>query len=203
VTVANIVVPDGQTCTLNGTIVTGSVRVGAGSSLFTSGATVGGNVQATDAPNTIQVIDTAVGLSIHVEQATGKIVVGSAGCMVDPTVGVDVNLQHNHGTIALCYLSVGNDVILQDNTKSIGAFNNEIGNNLIAQNNTGGWIRLRHNHIGFSGGGGINFQDNTSQGVLRQNHVGNAINCTGNALVPYGANNTAGSGLNDQCALLG
>ena len=92
---------------------------------------------------------------------------------------------------------------MQYNTKSIGVFYNEIGNDLIAQNNTGHWIRLRYNHIGFSGGGGINFQDNTSQGVLRKNDVGNAINCTGNTLTPYGGHNTAGSGLNDQCAGLG
>ncbi len=203
VTIANVVVPDGATCTLTGSIVTGSIKVGAGSSLYTSGATIAGNVQATDGPLTVRLIDTNIGLNVHVEQAIRKVVIGSAGCTVDPTVGNDVILQGNFGAIALCYLSVGNDVILQGNAKSIGVFHNEVGNNIIAQNNTGNFVRLRYNHVGFTGGGGINFQDNTSQGLLLLNTVGNAINCTGNTPDPIGSGNIAGSGLNDQCAALG
>ncbi|MDQ1484052.1 MAG: hypothetical protein QOF35_2128, partial [Actinomycetota bacterium] len=76
-------------------------------------------------------------------------------------------------------------------------------NNLIVQGNSGLFTRMRFNHVGFSGGGGINFQDNAGQGILRHNNVGNAINCTGNAMTPIGHRNTAGSGLNDQCAGLG
>jgi hypothetical protein len=203
VTLANVVVPDGATCTLNGTIVTGSIKIGTGSSLFTTGATVGGNVQGTDGPQTVSLLDTNIGLSVHIEQAIGRITIGDAGCAIDPTVGIDVNLQNNHGLIALCYLSVGNNIILQGNARTMGIFHNEIGNNLIVQDNASRYIRVRYNHVGFSGGGGVNFQDNAGQGYLWRNNVGNAINCTGNRLTPIGSHNLAGSGLNDQCSTLG
>lgn len=199
----NVVVPDGASCTLNGVTVLGMVRVGVGSSLFTNNSTIDGNVQAVNGPATVQVIDTNIGLSVNISEATGPIVVGSAGCAVDPTVGVDVILHNNHGTIALCYLTVGNTIDLQGNTANIGVFHNEIGNALNIQANTGRYVRARYNHVGFSGGGGINLQDNTGQGVLRRNNVGNAVNCSGNTLTPIGGGNTAGSGLNGQCASLG
>jgi hypothetical protein len=199
----NVVVPDGATCTLNGTNVTGSIKVGTGSSLFTNAATVGGNVQGTDAPQTVIMLDTNIGQSVHIEQAVGRITIGNAGCAVDPIVGIDVHLANNHGLIALCYLSVGNNMILQGNTRTMGIFHNDIGNNLIVQENTGRYVRIRFNHVGFSAGGGVNFQDNTSQGYMWRNDVGNSINCTGNTLTPGGHWNTAGSGLNDQCSGLG
>ena len=77
----------------------------------------------------------------------------------------------------------------------MGIFHNEIGNNLIVQDNTGPYVRIRFNHVGFTAGGGINFQDNTSQGYMWRNDVGNSINCTGNTLTPGGHWNVAGSGL--------
>jgi hypothetical protein len=203
VTIGNVVVPDGATCTMNGTTVTGSIKIGAGSSLFTTGSTVGGNVQGTDGPNTVKILDTDVAQSVHIEQATGRITIGDAGCAIDPVVGIDVNLQNNHGLIALCYLTVGNNMILQGNARTLGIFHNAIGNNLIVQDNASVYIRMRYNHVGSSGGGGINFQDNAGQGYFTGNHVGNAINCTGNARTPIGHWNVAGSGLNDQCSALG
>jgi hypothetical protein len=203
VTLGNVVVPDGATCTLDGTTVTGSIKVGTGSSLFTMGASVEGNIQATAGPQTVRVLDTNVGQSVHIERAVGRITIGDAGCSIDPSVGIDVNLQDNLGLISLCQLSVGNNVILQGNARTMGVFHNEIGNNLIVQDNASRYIRMRYNHVGFSGGGGINFQDNSGQGYLTHSTVGNAINCTGNTLTPIGRQNTAGSGLNDQCAGLG
>ena len=45
-TFENLFVPDGATCTLNGTRIDGNIKVGTGATLNASGVTVGGNIQA-------------------------------------------------------------------------------------------------------------------------------------------------------------
>jgi len=46
VTVVNLIVPDGSTCTLNGTRVEGNIHVGTGATLGANGVDVDGNIQA-------------------------------------------------------------------------------------------------------------------------------------------------------------
>jgi hypothetical protein len=46
VTVVNLIVPDGSTCTLNGTRIEGNIHVGTGATLGANGVDVDGNIQA-------------------------------------------------------------------------------------------------------------------------------------------------------------
>jgi hypothetical protein len=152
-----IVVPDGATCTLDGATVTKGVTVGAGSSLYTTNATIGGNLMARHA-HTVHVIDTNVGHNIKVSGTTHMTKIGDAACMVDPTVGHNVMVKGNSGPTAICSLSIGNNLAVFDNTGSVGIFSNNVTNNLLTFRNSGNATRLRYNTVGIN----LNCEDNTS-----------------------------------------
>jgi hypothetical protein len=201
--VGRLVVPDGATCRLEGTTVNGSVDLGAGSSLMATDATIGGNVTATDGPHRVRLIDTDVRLNIMVSGATGAIVIGAAGCQVDPVTGNNVMLTGNSGTIAICQMAIGANLKLSDNTGRIGVYSNQVGNNLMADGNSGDVTRFRDNVVGVSGGGNISIDDNNSQVIVKRNHAGGHLACSGNTPDPTGNGNTADHGLTGQCAGLG
>ncbi len=66
-TLDNVRVPDGSTCTLNGTTVKGTVKVETGATLVASEVRVVGNVQAENAAKVV-VRDSRVGGSVQVKQ---------------------------------------------------------------------------------------------------------------------------------------
>jgi hypothetical protein len=209
-----LVVPSGATCTLNDVVVDGNIRIDAGGALITDDSTLNGSVTARGA-RTVRLIDTDVigtgtAGNVHLTGTTGRIVIGSQGCAVDPSTGNNIILVNNHGTIAICYMTVGETVALRDNDKTIGVFHNEIGNPLIVQNNTAGFIRIRDNEVGTTGGGSMVVQNNHTTGNattpdglrLLRNYSHNRLNCTGNDDAPVGTGNTADNGKLGQCATL-
>ncbi len=211
-TVGRLQVPAGATCTLTNVTVEGNVRVHAGAALLTEDATVNGSVIGRDA-RTVEIIDsdvvgTGTAGNINLSRTTGPIVIGSDGCRVDPSTGNNINLTDNHGTIAICFMTVGETVALQGNDDRIGVFHNTIGNPLIVQHNTASFIRLRDNEVGVSGGGSMLVQNNVTTGNarkpdglrLRRNHAHNRLLCTGNADAPVGSGNSADNGKAGQCA---
>jgi hypothetical protein len=213
-TVGPLVVPSGATCTLTDVVVNGSVRVEAGGALVTDDTTVNGSVIGRQA-RTVRLIDTdVVGTgtagNVNLRGTAGPIVIGSQGCAVDPSTGNNIILVNNHGTIAICFMTVGETVSLRDNDKTIGVFHNTIGNPLVVQNNTARFIRIRDNEVGLTGGGSMLVQNNHTTGTtttadglrLLRNHSHNRLNCTGNADAPVGTGNTADNGKLGQCAAL-
>jgi hypothetical protein len=213
-TVGPLVVPSGETCTLTDVVVNGTVRIETGGALITDDTTVNGSVIGRDA-STVRLIDTnVVGTgtagNVNLMRTTGRIVIGSQGCAVDPSVGNNIILINNHGTIAICFMTVGETVSLRGNDKTMGVFHNTIGNPLLVQNNTAAFIRLRDNEVGLTGGGSMVVQNNhttgnavTEDGLrLLRNHSHNRLNCTGNDAAPVGNQNTADNGKLAQCAAL-
>lgn len=211
-TVQRLVVPSGATCTLTNVVVKGNIRIWDRGALVARRSTIHGSVRGRGA-RTVRIVDTdVIGTgrtgNINLTGTTRRIVIGSKGCAVDPGVGNNITLIDNHGTIAICYMTVGETLKLQDNDKTIGVFHNNIGNPLIVQRNTATFIRLRDNVAGLSGGGSILVQDNvttgkaTNPGGLRllRNHSHNTLNCNGNDDAPVGAGNTADNGMSGQCA---
>jgi len=203
-TVGSLVVPDGETCVLNGTTVEGSVTLGTGSSLITDDATITRNVIATKDPDRVELIDTDVLLNIFITGATGRITIGTEGCAVDPAVGNNLVLRNNRAPIAICQMTIGENLRLVNNKRSIGVFDNEVGNNLIARGNDGDALRLRDNVVGTSGGGSIQIDDNNADKLilLVRNSATIHIDCDGNTPDPTGFDNSAGQGLTGQCATL-
>jgi hypothetical protein len=213
-TVGRLQVPAGATCTLTKVTVEGNIRVLTDAALVIHDSTINGSVIGMDA-RTVQIIDTDVvgtGTSgnIHLTRTTGPIVIGSDGCRVDPSTGNNINLTDNHGTIAICYMTVGETVVLQGNDDRIGVFHNSIGNPLKVQHNTADFIRIRRNEIGLTGGGSMLVQNNVTTGSsrnpaglsLRYNYTHNRLNCTGNVGAPTGVGNVADNGKLGQCVSL-
>jgi hypothetical protein len=93
VMVDNLRVPKGAKCTLNGTTVKGTVKVGRGATLKASGIRVNGNVQAEGAAK-VSVTASGVGGSV-------QIVRGQSSKLKRNSVKGDVQYFGNRGTIAI------------------------------------------------------------------------------------------------------
>jgi hypothetical protein len=115
VTVVNLIVPDGSTCTLNGTRVEGNIHVGTGATLGANGVDVDGNIQAEGAQ------------SVNVAALHG----------VRSFVGGNIQIKQG-GTALIDSVDIGEDLQFEENRDPVGATYNEVGGNLQAYKNTGG-----------------------------------------------------------------
>ena len=117
-TVDNLRVPDGATCTLNGTRVQGTIKVDRNGTLRAANVAVVGNVQGENAASII-FRGGSVGGSVQIVQ--------SGGANID---GAQIN----------------GDILFDANRSSLNAANNRIGGNLQAFKNTGG-LSINTNRI--------------------------------------------------------
>lgn len=112
VTVDDLRVPMGATCTLNGTRVMGSIYLESNATLHAYGVHVDGNIQTVAPAHQVNVYPGSfVGGSVQVVQSGGAMVQG---------VGIDGDLQ------------------FEENTRALQAEGNTVGGNLQAFQNTGG-----------------------------------------------------------------
>jgi hypothetical protein len=117
ITVDNLRVPQGASCTLNGTTVEGTIYVEANATLRANDVHVIGNVQGENARRVNVVAGSFVGGSIQVVQGGAAQVTAS---------------------------EVGGDLLFDSNNGSLSARNNTIGGNLQAFQNTGGVVISRN-----------------------------------------------------------
>jgi hypothetical protein len=110
VTVDNLRVPDGRSCTLNGTRVQGTIRVGTGATLVARRVRVVGKVQAEGARLVIVRDGSRVGGSIQVVQ-------GSAGAVLGSRVNGDVQFFENRGRIEIRRNRVGGNLQCKENAR--------------------------------------------------------------------------------------
>jgi hypothetical protein len=113
ITVDNLKVPAGATCTLQGTRVKGTITVKRGATLRATGIKVIGNVQAENAKNVVVNGASRVGGSIQIKQGGGATVRGTR---------VNQDIQYDH------------------NRKSLRAENNRVGGNIQVVGNRGGAV---------------------------------------------------------------
>lgn len=113
----NIRVPQGATCTLEGTIAQGTVKVETGATLRAFDVHVNGNVQGEGARSITVTRGSFVGGSIQVVQGGGAVVRNSEITM---------------------------DILFDENTARLLARSNQIGGNLQAFQNTGGVVIARN-----------------------------------------------------------
>jgi hypothetical protein len=123
VTVVNLIVPDGSTCTLNGTRVEGNIHVGTGATRGANGVDVDGNIQAEGAQ------------SVNVVALQG----------VRSFVGGNIQIKQG-GTALIDSVDIREDLQFEENRDPVGATSNEIGGNLQAYKNTGG-VFIMNNRI--------------------------------------------------------
>jgi hypothetical protein len=111
VTLDNVVVPDGRSCTLNGTRVEGNIKVLTGATLSASGVRVDGNIQAEGARAVYVNPGSFVGGSVQIVQG---------------------------GAARVDRVTIEGDLQFFENRKALRATRNRIDGNLQAVSNTGG-----------------------------------------------------------------
>lgn len=120
----NLRVPDGASCTLDGTVVQGNVLVGSGASLTARDVTVDGNVQDDDAgAGAVTVTGGRVGGNIQLERGAAVTVEGTA-------VDGDVQLEANAGAQRVESADIGGNLQANANTGGLAVVGNTIDGNL-------------------------------------------------------------------------
>lgn len=137
VTVKNLQVPQGASCTLDGTRVQGNIKVEKDASLMAHRITVIGNIQGEDARLVEVLAGSTVGGSIQLKK------IGS-GRVENVSVSRDIQFESNNGVLS----AAGNLV-----SGNIQVFKN-VGDITIANNIVNGDLQCKENNL--SPGGGNN-----------------------------------------------
>lgn len=98
-------------------LLDGSVSVPEGASCFIKDATITGDFDAIHSPRTVSLINTHV-LSaggIFVNGSTGRVIIGSEGCKVDPYDGRNLKVFDSH-SVAICEMTIRNNLIVKGTT---------------------------------------------------------------------------------------
>jgi hypothetical protein len=128
VTVDNLRVPDGATCTLDGTRIEGTAKAETRATLTARNIRVIGNVQAENAARLV-LRDSRVGGSVQVKQGAGAEV-------YDTHVSADIQLDANEGTLQrLVRNAVGGNIQLMSNRGGVEVSRNVIDGNLQCKSN--------------------------------------------------------------------
>jgi hypothetical protein len=186
--VDQVSVPAGASCTLNGTRVQGDVKVARGGSVTATGARIGGNVQAEDSRTVVISASTVVIgdvqakrlASVRLENSTvdGNVQVEERGAsLITSGVRVGGDLQVKKAASAtIGSTTVDGDIQLEENS---GALSSESAT-------------VRGNFQIFKNLGGV---------TLRNNRVQQVLECKENTPAPVGSGNVAGE-KKEQCVAL-
>jgi hypothetical protein len=118
ITVDNLRVPQSATCTLDGTRVKGTAKVGRNAALFATHIRVIGNVQGENARR-VNLVGSRVGGSVQVVQGRAATVRAT---------------------------TINGDLLYDDQSAALRAINNNVGGNIQAFQNTGG-VEIRVNRV--------------------------------------------------------
>jgi hypothetical protein len=127
-TVDNVRVPEGAACTLDGTVVQGTVKVERAATLQANAVTVIGNVQGEGAANVV-VRDSRVGGSVQVKQ-------GGAAETTGSRVTGDIQYDQQTGALRVADNLVGGSVQVVANEGGIAIVTNTIDGNLQCKENS-------------------------------------------------------------------
>jgi hypothetical protein len=148
-TYQNVTVPEGETCTISNSIVTGNIKALAGSQLHAQDNTVAGSIQA-DKAVTVAIIGGSVGGGIGIFDSTGE-----------PSFVEDVNIR---------FVTVMQDIQLVKNTGRITIFSNFLpnGNITVADNAVQLQLNITSNVVA---GGNIEVLKNTGGSIFMFGNV--------------------------------
>jgi hypothetical protein len=128
ITVDNLRVPDGATCTLNGTTVKGTIKVESRATLVADSVRVVGNVQAENAKKVVVRNGSRVGGSVQIVQ-------GGIGRVVRTNVQGDILYDDQGGKVAAIRSTVGGNIQAFQNTGGVGIRGNRVDGNLQCKEN--------------------------------------------------------------------
>jgi hypothetical protein len=131
VNTASVIVPDGETCTLEGTQVQGDVTVKSGATLISNGAGVENNIQGEGAKNITLQPGTDVEGNVQLQrgQQGGKIIIEQA------EIDGELQLQDNLSSISVSNSNIGGNLQVKNNDGGVELLSNNIGNDLQCQDN--------------------------------------------------------------------
>lgn len=122
-TLDNVRVPQNASCTLNGTLVKGTVKVEGNAILQANDVVVIGNVQAENARN-VQILETSrVGGSVQVVQ-------GGGATVADSRVNADILYDSNSSPLRVVRNRIGGNVQAFQNSGGVAISRNVIDGNL-------------------------------------------------------------------------
>lgn len=127
-TLDNVLVPDGSSCSLAGTIVKGTVKVERGATLATRDVKVIGNVQGENAAH-VSVVTSSVGGSLQVKQ-------GGAATVRRSTVNADIQYDANSRYLIIAENNVGGNVQVVGNRGGASITSNTVNGNLQCKENS-------------------------------------------------------------------
>jgi hypothetical protein len=138
ITVDNLRVPQGKTCTLNGTYVKGTIKVERNATLHAKGVRVIGNVQAENAKQVNVTGGSRVGGSVQVKQGGGANILGSR-------INGDIQFDANKTYLKANNNTVGGNIQVVSNTGGVQ----------ISKNTVNGNLQCKQNNPAPTGGGNI------------------------------------------------
>ncbi len=109
------------------------VRVPEGATCVLRDSTVTGNFMARN-PRTVKILDTEVRRNTMVRGATRDVVIGNAGCRLDPLAGNNIKVTGSHN-VAICWMTVKNNVMVRGNDGRITLMHNDVGRNIDVSRN--------------------------------------------------------------------
>lgn len=129
VTVDNLRVPSGRTCTLNGTTVKGNIVVERGGRLYTASVAVVGSIQAEGAA--------VVGIGSR-SRINGNVQIDAGGPLVvnGATIGGSLQVVSNSGSSRLNANYVKGDIQVFSHSRGISIVNNRVDGNLQCKGNS-------------------------------------------------------------------
>jgi ribosomal protein L30/L7E len=140
VTVDNLRVPEGETCTLSGTLVRGTVKVETDATLKALGVRVIGNVQAKEATKVVVRDNSKVGGSIQVVQ-------GESAKVLASRIKGDILYDEQIGKLKVNDNRIGGQLQAFANEGQVTMNGNEIEGDLQAFENAGGPLAITDNEI--------------------------------------------------------
>jgi hypothetical protein len=129
ITVDNLRVPEGRTCTLNRTRVQGTIKVETNATLNASGVRVVGNIQAEGAKDVKVSAGSRIGGSIQIVQ-------GKAATINRVRVNGDILFDDNEGALKATRNTVGGSIQAFQNTGGVQLSGNTVDGNLQCKTNT-------------------------------------------------------------------
>lgn len=124
----NLDVLAGASCTLNGTVVDGNIKVNTNATLLANGVTVGGNIQADGAASVTVNNNSTVGGSVQIKQ-------GGGATVSQVRVNGDIQLESNRSALVATFNTVGGNVQVFQNTGGATISDNRIDGNLQCKEN--------------------------------------------------------------------
>jgi hypothetical protein len=128
-TVDNLRVPEGASCTLNGTTVKGTLKVERRATLVANHIRVIGNVQAENARRVVVRDGSRIGGSVQIVQ-------GGAARVARSTVNADILYDENRSALYVLRNQVGGNVQAFQNTGGVEIRGNRIDGNLQCKANS-------------------------------------------------------------------